>query len=289
MGKTMSVMQLEANRTNAEKSTGPKTAEGKQIVARNAVKHGLFSRHLVVSDEDPSEYQALLYDLHAALNPVGALEYYLVERIAITLWRQRRLVRSETAAVELDRKARNIAEAVTIQLGISPYSDNKITEDDLAKVDKEQLDWCKSVLAEYETLNPTTLTDWQRLEKDAPLIFEQLASDVEDEHQSIPDYLAEWDEPQGYFADLMLYCRNQIAKGEQRPMILAVAEMVRSKRAILRGDARDALAKYQVMLDNELYKAFKALREAQEWRMNSIEAAPYTDGFVSENAGAQCS
>lgn len=248
MGKTMSVMQLEANRTNAEKSTGPKTDEGKQIVARNAVKHGLFSRHLVVSDEDPSEYQALLYDLHAALNPVGALEYCLVERIAITLWRQRRLVRSETAAVELDRKARNIAEAVTIQLGISPYSDNKITEDDLAEVDKEQLDWCKSVLAEYETLNPTTLTDWQRLEKDAPLIFEQLASDVEDEHQSIPDYLAEWDEPQGYFADLMLYCRNQIAKGEQRPMILAVAELVRSKRAILRGAARNLSAHLHPLL-----------------------------------------
>jgi hypothetical protein len=37
-------MQLEANRKNAEKSTGPKTPEGKQAVATNAVKHGLFAR-----------------------------------------------------------------------------------------------------------------------------------------------------------------------------------------------------------------------------------------------------
>jgi Molecular chaperone (small heat shock protein) len=62
----------------------------------------------------------------------------LVERIAITLWRQRRLVRSETAVVELNRKARNVAEAVTTELGIGLYSDNKITEADLADLDRLQ-------------------------------------------------------------------------------------------------------------------------------------------------------
>lgn len=70
----------------------------------------------------------------------------LVERIAITLWRQRRLVRSETAVVALNRKARNVADAVTNELGIGLYSDNKITEADLAELDEEQLDWCESVL-----------------------------------------------------------------------------------------------------------------------------------------------
>ena len=152
MSKSTSVIQIEANLKNAQKSTGPKTAEGKQVVARNAIKHGLFARHLIVSDEDPTEYQALLDDLHAVLNPVGALEFSLLERIAVTLWRQRRLVRSETAAIELDRQNRKIAEAVTLEMGISPYSDNKIGEDELAAFDKEQLGWCKSVLAEYEAL-----------------------------------------------------------------------------------------------------------------------------------------
>lgn len=70
----------------------------------------------------------------------------MVERIAITLWRQRRLVRSETAVVALNRKARNVADAVTNELGIGLYSDNKITEADLAELDEEQLDWCESVL-----------------------------------------------------------------------------------------------------------------------------------------------
>jgi hypothetical protein len=54
---------------------------------------------------------------------------------------------------------------------------------------------------------------------------------------------------------------------------------VKSKSVILKEKLRDSLCKYQVMLDNELYKAMKALRDAQEWRMNSSIVAD-VDGFV---------
>ena len=60
-------------------------------------------------------------------------------------------------------------------------------------------------------------------------------------------------------------------------MVSVVAELVKSKSVILKEKLRDSLCKYQVMLDNELYKAMKALRDAQEWRMNSCVVA---DGFV---------
>ena len=54
-------------------------------------------------------------------------------------------------------------------------------------------------------------------------------------------------------------------------IVLEIAQMVRNKRAILQhGLLRDALAKYQIMLDNELYKAIKALRETQTWRLESL-------------------
>lgn len=284
MGKSTSAIQIEANRKNAQKSTGPKTPEGKLAIGRNALKHGLFSRCLILHDEDPLEYQALFDDLNAALKPVGALEYSLVERIALALWRQRRLVRSETAAIELDRQDREIARSVSNELGVGAYSDKAIKEDDLKGFDQGHVEWCRSVLTEYEALDPAALTDLNRLKKDAPLIFEQLSRDAKEDHQSILDYLrAEWDTPRDYFVDLIRYCRNEITKAENQPKILAVAEVVRSKRAILMGDERDILAKYQVMLDNDLYKAMKALREAQEWRMKSIEAVA-ADGFDPENA-----
>lgn len=254
------MMQIEANRKNSEKSTGPKTSEGKQTVASNAVKHGLFARQLILSDEDPTEYQALVDGLQAALSPVGALEYALVERIAVTLWRQRRLVGAETAAIELNRQERKIAESVSNALGVGAYSDEAIKEDELNGVDQEKVEWCHSVMAEYEALDAAALTDLNQLRKDAPLIFGQLESDA-DELQSISDYLADSEGLQEYLAELNRYCRKQIAKAEQQPMILAVAELVRSHRAVLSGVALDTLAKYQVMLDNDLYKALKALRE----------------------------
>jgi hypothetical protein len=100
----------------------------------------------------------------------------------------------------------------------------------------------------------------------APLTFDQLERDAEEERQSIPEYLADCDGLQEYLAELVRYCRKQIAKAEQQPMVLAVAELVRSNRAVLSGEALDTLVKYQVMLDNELYKALKALREAQASR-----------------------
>jgi hypothetical protein len=57
--------------------------------------------------------------------------------------------------------------------------------------------------------------------------------------------------------------------------VLEIARTVQNKRAILQqGQLRDVLAKYQVMLDNELYKAIKALRETQVWRLDAL------NGFV---------
>jgi hypothetical protein len=104
--------------------------------------------------------------------------------------------------------------------------------------------------------------------------------DAEEERQSIPDYLADGDGLQEYLAELNRYCLKQIARAQQQPMILAVAELVRSHQAVLSGEALDT-AKYQVMLDNDLYKALKALREAQASRGN------VTNGFVLENAAAE--
>ena len=46
--------QINANRQNAQKSTGPKTAEGKATSSKNAVKHGLFAEEAVIYGENPA-------------------------------------------------------------------------------------------------------------------------------------------------------------------------------------------------------------------------------------------
>ena len=85
-----SIAQISANRSNAQKSTGAITQAGKNTVAKNATTHGLFSKQLVLVDESSTEYQLLLDDLQCNLQPIGILEQSLVERVAQTLWKQKR-------------------------------------------------------------------------------------------------------------------------------------------------------------------------------------------------------
>jgi len=70
--------------------TGPRTAAGKERSSMNALKHGLTSRRVVLAHENRAEFDALLKDLLDESQPVGTLEFELVNDIAAALWRLRR-------------------------------------------------------------------------------------------------------------------------------------------------------------------------------------------------------
>ena len=95
----ISLAKLAANRQNAQHSTGPKTEAGKAQSRRNALKHGIFAANMFVYGETPSEYQELLGALREDLAPEGALEELLVEKIAICVWRGKRVLRCEGGLV----------------------------------------------------------------------------------------------------------------------------------------------------------------------------------------------
>jgi len=94
-------LQITANQENSKLSTGAKTSEGKAIVAQNAIKHGLLSHKLILGEEDLDCWKILLNGLVETLLPVGMIEQLLVEKIAISFWRQRRLVGAEVAAIRI--------------------------------------------------------------------------------------------------------------------------------------------------------------------------------------------
>jgi hypothetical protein len=89
--------KVEASRTNGKLSKGPKTANGKAVAKLNAVSHGLRSLSPVLPGERPKEWADHRAGIIAALAPVGTLEAELAERVALLLWRLRRVVRYETA------------------------------------------------------------------------------------------------------------------------------------------------------------------------------------------------
>jgi len=83
--------QVEANRQNAQKSTGPRTPAGKAVVALNGIKHGLLSRESLIKGESEAELVDFGKRLRAKLAPVGELELLFADRVISTAWRLRRL------------------------------------------------------------------------------------------------------------------------------------------------------------------------------------------------------
>ena len=95
---------MAANRANAARSTGPRTAEGKDRAKMNAVRHGLAAHAAVLHGEDPAELDALARAYAIDLRPRGALERDLVARIVGLSWRLRRVARAEQGLWERDEK-----------------------------------------------------------------------------------------------------------------------------------------------------------------------------------------
>ena len=79
--------QVAANRRNAAKSTGPRTKRGKEVVIKNAMRHGLTAQHLLVPGESEDEFEALIQRLISEFDPEGEFEIQLVERISTCIWR----------------------------------------------------------------------------------------------------------------------------------------------------------------------------------------------------------
>lgn len=99
--------QITANRLNAQKSTGPRTEEGRAAVRLNAVRHGLCAETIVLPGEDKAEFQALFDDLEATHKPANRSEVILVRQMAMAAWRLDRAWHVEGAlyAYELDASA----------------------------------------------------------------------------------------------------------------------------------------------------------------------------------------
>ncbi len=90
--------QIIANQANAQHSTGPRTAEGKQCVSQNAVRHGLTSVHLVIRDDEREEFNALHDSLSEELDPQGAIEESTFRELLHAAWNLHRFRRIEAEA-----------------------------------------------------------------------------------------------------------------------------------------------------------------------------------------------
>ncbi|NCA90503.1 MAG: hypothetical protein EOM92_16835 [Gammaproteobacteria bacterium] len=262
----LSNQQLAANRRNALRSSGPRTAAGKAVARDNALKHGFLSRHLLIKGESAADFQQLLDELMREYRPVGVVETGLVEQVAICLWRKARFVRAEAAMVNLNRRTFGEAQAreVAQRLGLPEEAWRSIP----------------APLAAGEDEDPNLLADlvqqraaWQALIDEEVIIgpapFARLPETMQAHLLQIHGVdaggidaviLAEY----GSWEELVAQHLRLFDELIEKQRIREVSLLVMESQAL--PTQTELLTRYQTTLDNDLYKALKALREAQAWR-----------------------
>jgi hypothetical protein len=100
-----SFRQIESNRRNALRSTGPKTEPGKQRSSKNAVRHGLTAETVIEPLEDPEDYKAFEQAVTGDYEAETAVERELILRLASLLWRLRRSTLIETGLFQIQNEA----------------------------------------------------------------------------------------------------------------------------------------------------------------------------------------
>jgi hypothetical protein len=99
--------QIAANRANAQKSTGPRTVEGKKKSSLSALKHGLTAETLVLPHEDTVAYQEIRDSLYQQYEPATQQECMLVDQLASAWWRTIRVRQIETDMLDLQIQTLN--------------------------------------------------------------------------------------------------------------------------------------------------------------------------------------
>jgi hypothetical protein len=93
--------QIIANRSNSQKSTGPRSHEGKAVVSQNAVKHGLFALEAVISGESRADFDLYRDEMLTELAPVGPMESMLAARVVSLSWRLKRVENMQNQAIDV--------------------------------------------------------------------------------------------------------------------------------------------------------------------------------------------
>ena len=112
--------QIIANRLNAQRSTGPRTPEGKALASKNSLKHGLSARRDVITTESQEKFDLHRDALLNELNPQTPMESMLADRIVSLSWRLKRadLIQNQTIDALTEKDAANPLAKIAKSLGL---------------------------------------------------------------------------------------------------------------------------------------------------------------------------
>ena len=173
--------QIAANRANAQKSTGPRSVEGKSASRFNALKHGIHAQSVVIPGEDPADYDALSDAYYHEYSPASPSEAFHVETMLRAAWQKLRLAR-----VEADLTRTLLAESGGASLAAALLADTPAAKL-LARVQRQiagfERDWHRADAALRRTRRQNGSADDKAFDKYLNILC---AKEVPEELASFP-------------------------------------------------------------------------------------------------------
>ena len=181
--------QIDANRINASKSTGPASSEGKSASSKNALISGLFTTHDFVLPDEASLYKDFFDTMFQELSPAGLLENTLANQIAGAAWRLRRCdladsdIASHTPLEPLldtmnEKQIRSIERARAAAQSTLHRSLNQLRKIQTERIARSEIDWGKlgfPPLADTAKAQQALIAQY-RLDKETRELKDELAS-----------------------------------------------------------------------------------------------------------------
>ena len=255
-----SPQKIGANRRNAQKSTGPRTARGKAAVRFNALKHGFLSKQVVISSkhiqESTNDFQDLVAECWDYFQPVGRPEDLLVEQIAVCLWNSRRAIRCELGEIE---KSVDLDEEQLLA---------KLGDQSLFMIALQLwiLETAKREIEMHGTLSERTKAniekDFGRFQISSPEYLVCPDSDVEGWKKRLLECI------EGMFA-LWESSYKAAERCEARE-----AKLRRERLALPRAEALDRIMRYQAANERRLHRSLAELERLQRQRKGEYVPPP---------------
>ena len=295
MNKTMSLKQLDANRRNAQLSTGPKTANGKAVSKFNALKHGVLAQSVVVQghqfSESPQEFKQLCQEFYLDLAPVGALEEMLVDQISALTWRLRRARTAESGEIALSvdtgwwiRENHNPL-PVILNMPRTPLCDTLVVELERSMLGCEYLIHCLQDLRD-NVERDGELTEaalkhfkWNMRNQPDPMVkkLEAFRAGL----AANPEKLAPAALRSRHKDEVLKYLNGQIDRigvcEDLREEREEAQERARQSAAVLpSAEILDKILRYETALERQLFRAMNQLERLQRQKQGENIPAPLT-------------
>ena len=262
--------QVRANQENAQKSTGPKSAQGKQRSSENATTHGIFSKIPILPGEDQVRFKTILDHICQSYKPQDAMEAILIERMTIAQFKLERLGAAEAARIKINMTEDKLTHSLNMALEVDYF--NRFTFNELSPEFEELYQFYLKVAEEFK-VQGEACKDFSidMIENNMPCTFELLKLKPKEYKGTWEIFITRPDTIQLAMREIKETTTKHLERYKPAHTAHYLWEDIKALERLPKGRDMEIFNKYRTQFDNDFYRAMKMLKEYRNNKARIIE------------------